>query len=204
MDYAILSSTIYLALGGSSSPWTSISIDFELADQTTRGEKTHPRSRIVPSSIDYLEHQKVTGALPSNAQYPTYTRYLMAEKQWASAALVTGDKEWHGHPLVVIRMAWRDLGAVRNGAVPATIRQKLAFLLDLYRIPFNQPVEILGPRPPSPRPPRSPSPDGDGNGKGRGGKERKRKRKNSAALSDVYHRLSNKLWQGKGQGRILL
>lgn len=56
----------------------------------------------------------------------------MGSEQW-DTTLISGDKEWHGHPLAAIRMAWRALGALRNETVPVEVREKLLCLLDLYR-----------------------------------------------------------------------
>lgn len=63
---------------------------------------------------------------------PLYTKYKLGSKQWPTTP-ISGNKEWHSHPLAVICMAWRVLGAVRNDVVPVEIWEKLSRLLDLYR-----------------------------------------------------------------------
>lgn len=114
-------------------------IDFELSDR--RAREASPRPRLVPDSISYLNHPKEIGALPPSAEYPTYARYALGPEQWPLAEYVTGEKVWDGHPLAAIRMAWRVLGAVRNDIVPREVRQKLEYLLNLYREPTAPPVE---------------------------------------------------------------
>lgn len=104
-------------------------INYELEDRRTRQNIQH---RAVPDPHDYLKHQIETRTQPANATMPTYTRYAMGSEQW-DTTLISGDKEWHVHPLAAIRMAWRALGAVRNETVPVEVREKLSCLLDLYR-----------------------------------------------------------------------
>lgn len=132
-------------------------IDYELEDRQARLQSRSIRGRTVPGKPEYLQYQIRIGAQPAGATMPTYTRYPMGPEQWVTSHLVTGNKEWHGHPLAAIRMAWRVLGAVRNDEIPDNVREKLSRLLDLYRAPLDQ-----GQHQPAAAPPNNPSRGGEG------------------------------------------
>lgn len=104
-------------------------IDYELENRKTR---QNLQDRAVPDCHEYLSHQIATRVQPSNATMPLYTKYKLGSEQWPTTT-ISGNKEWHGHPLAAIRMAWRVLGAVRSDAVPIEVREKLLQLLELYR-----------------------------------------------------------------------
>ena len=104
-------------------------IDYELENRKTR---QNLQNRAVPDCHEYLSHQIATRVQPSNATMPLYTKYKLGSEQWPTTP-ISGNREWHGHPLAAIRMAWRVLGAVRNDAVPVEVRKKLSQLLELYR-----------------------------------------------------------------------
>lgn len=132
-------------------------IDYELEDRQARLQSRSIRGRTVPGRPEYLQYQIRTGTQPAGAAMPTYTRYPMGSEQWRNSRFVTGNKEWHGHPLAAIRMAWRVLGAVRNNEIPVDVREKLSRLLDLYRTPLDQ-----GQHQPAAPPPNNPSRSGEG------------------------------------------
>lgn len=143
-------------------------INFELEDRVSR--IASPRPRQFPDSATYLEHQKTMQTVSEDAEQPTYVRYTLSPEVMRSF-VVDGEKGWHGHPFAAIRNSWRVLGAIRGNVVPLECRQKLMYLLDLYRTPIDEQV------PPAPL--RGPGPsneegDGDSNndtkGKGKGKK----------------------------------
>lgn len=151
-------------------------IDFELEDR--RARVSNSRSRKVPDSAAYLQHQKNTSAVDEVDELPLYVRRVLAPEGSMNVRAISGERGWHGHPVAAIRSAWRALGALRGDRIPLEDRAKLSYLLDLYRTPPGD--DVTPPAGLPPRPPPPPSDDHDSEEDTTKGKKGKGKGKSKA------------------------
>lgn len=177
-------------------------IEFELEDRRARTEV--PRARLVPNAASYLEHQKGTGSIAEDAESPLYIRHILAPEEWpVHAARIVGEKPWGGDPIAAIRNSWIALGAVRNDAIPLESRQKLHYLLELYRTPLGQEVPMsIGPHLLPPPPSQCPEPDDDNSSKGKGkGREDELPKSNKRKVAAQVETLASKRQKRENAGK---